>query len=158
MKYTIIKDTREQLGWTFPPYGDLEGMEIGTVKTGDYTIKGFEHVVAIERKKSPAGLAMNLGREIERFEREMQRMSEIPYAFVLCEFNFKELYDFPKGPGVPKAASSSSRMNGPFMLKRINELQIKYGVNFMFCGNTYGGFVTASSIFKRVVEKINGQI
>jgi len=158
MKYTIIKDTREQQGWTFSPYGDIEGMEVATVKTGDYTIKGYEDLVAIERKKSPTELALNLGKEIDRFEREMERMSRIPHAFVLCEFNYKDLIDYPKGITVPAAAAKSSRMNGPFMLKKINELQIKYGVQFMFCGSTYGGWQVACSIFKRVMEKVNGKL
>jgi hypothetical protein len=37
--YTVIKDTREQDGWFFSPYDKCDGMEVGTLHTGDYTLK-----------------------------------------------------------------------------------------------------------------------
>ena len=48
--YTVIKDTREQNGWSFSQYDKCAGMEIGTLHTGDYTLRGFEDVICIERK------------------------------------------------------------------------------------------------------------
>ena len=66
-KYTVIKDTREQDGWFFSPYDKCDGMEVGTLHTGDYTLKGFEDIVCVERKASVTEIAMNLGRKKKAF-------------------------------------------------------------------------------------------
>lgn len=158
MDYIIIKDTREQLGWEFKPYGNCKGMEIDTLKTGDYTIKGYEDVVIIERKRSVEEIANNLGKKFEQFEAEMERMSTIPNAYILCEFNLQTLLDFPAGAKVPKALASQIKMNGPFILRRLLELQIKYNVKILFCGSAYNGFIVAASIFKRVVDQLDGKL
>ena len=46
----IIQDTREQSPFDFSFY-DCD-VSIATLKTGDYTIEGYEEIVCIERKKS----------------------------------------------------------------------------------------------------------
>lgn len=158
MKYTIIKDTREQKGWLFRAIGDCEGMEVDTLRTGDYTIKGFEDVIAIERKRSVEEIANNLGRQSAAFEREMQRMSKIEHAYIICEFDFQELLDFPKGAKVPKELATQIRMTGPFMLRRLLEYQVKYNIKIMFCGSAYNGFTVANSIFKRMIDRIDGNL
>ena len=48
-EFTIIQDTREQTPWIFD-YEKTIAQEIGTLKTGDYTLKGFEDKLCIERK------------------------------------------------------------------------------------------------------------
>lgn len=62
-KYTVIQDTREQKGWYFSEYDKCNGMEQGSLKTGDYTLKGFEDMVCIERKFSVEEIATNLGKK-----------------------------------------------------------------------------------------------
>lgn len=65
---TAICDTREQAALDL-----LLPTEVGTLKTGDYSVKGLEHVICVERK-SLADLVMCCGRERERFEACVQRM------------------------------------------------------------------------------------
>ena len=50
--YTVIKDTREQRGWIFNKSDRCDGMRVETLKTGDYTLGGFEEMVCVERKFS----------------------------------------------------------------------------------------------------------
>lgn len=66
---TAIIDTREQSPLDLSPLR----MEVGTLDTGDYAIKGLEHVARVERK-SLGDLVACVGRERERFEREVQRL------------------------------------------------------------------------------------
>jgi hypothetical protein len=42
IKFTVIRDSREQNGWTFLARARCQGTEVGTLKTGDYAIKGLE--------------------------------------------------------------------------------------------------------------------
>ena len=74
--YTVIKDTREQDGWIFAPYDRCEGMEVDTLHTGDYTLKGFEDIVCVERKASVSEIATNLGKKKKAFYNEMERMGD----------------------------------------------------------------------------------
>ena len=80
-KYRVIKDTREKDGWTFTEYDKCEGMDMDALHTGDYTLKGFEDVVCIERKASVSEIAMNLGRKKSAFLREMDRMKDYEFSF-----------------------------------------------------------------------------
>lgn len=66
---TILVDTREKLPL------DLEPFEVvrTTLTTGDYSIKGITHRVAVERK-SIQDLVMCVGQERERFDREIKRL------------------------------------------------------------------------------------
>lgn len=66
---TAIVDTREQTPLDLTPLRTVEG----TLTTGDYSVHGLEHLVAIERKSLPDLLAC-CGRERERFDREVQRL------------------------------------------------------------------------------------
>ena len=73
-------DTREQLPL------DLSPLQTGsaTLATGDYSVKGLENIVAVERK-SEGDLLGCVGRERERFEREVQRLLAYPVRCLVVE-------------------------------------------------------------------------
>lgn len=77
---TAIIDTREQTPLDLSPLR----VEVGTLATGDYSIKGLEHVIAIERKSAEDMLAC-IGRERERFDREIQRLLAYPVRAIVVE-------------------------------------------------------------------------
>jgi len=93
--YTVIKDTRERDGWFFSPYDKCAGMEVETLHTGDYTLRGFEDVVCVERKASVTELANNLGKSKKAFYAEMVRMQDFPFKFLIFEFSFTDVAEFP---------------------------------------------------------------
>jgi ERCC4-type nuclease len=148
IKYKVIRDTREQNGWTFMPAKACEGTVSGTLKTGDYSIEGYQDILTIERKGSIAELATNLVED--RFERELERMQSFKYAFMILEFSMDDLIKYPKGTGIPSYKMKSVKLNPFFLLKRLIEIELKYKVKIIFCENH--GQTVASSIFKRVIE------
>lgn len=77
---TAIVDTREQTPLNLAPLA----VEVGTLPTGDYSIKGMEALVAVERKSLPDFLAC-VGRERERFDREVQRLLAYPTRALVVE-------------------------------------------------------------------------
>ncbi len=87
--FTIVIDTREQKPWYFTKIAAdkerdwLPLIENRGLKTGDYSIKGFEDHFTIERK-SLADLYGSVGQGRERFEAEHQRMREIVDAGGYC--------------------------------------------------------------------------
>ena len=66
---TALIDTREQRPLTLPGLRT----EPATLPTGDYSVKGLESHIAIERKSLP-DLLMCVGRERLRFDKEIQRL------------------------------------------------------------------------------------
>ena len=75
---TIIVDTREQaplpLGALAEQLGLPFTVERGTLPTGDYTIRGLEDLVLVERK-SLGDLVGCVGHDRPRFERELERLA-----------------------------------------------------------------------------------
>lgn len=77
---TAIIDTREQRPLDLSPLRS----ERGTLATGDYSLRGLENVVAVERK-STDDLLTCVGRERERFDREVQRLLAYPVRALVIE-------------------------------------------------------------------------
>ena len=149
--FIIIRDTREQTPWDFK-YEKTVAEEIGTLKTGDYAIKGLENKLCIERKGCIEEFANNLGREFSRFSKELIRMDEFSHSFIICEFPLKDLIEFPYHRPNQKL-QQISKITGKYLLKLILEIQLKHNVKIMFCENKYYANKTALSLMKRIYEK-----
>ena len=147
----IIVDTREQLPWSF----DSLSCEIINSKldTGDYSLEGYEEVVAIERKKSVSEIAGNITEK--RFWREMERMREIRHSFLFLEFGYEDIANYPENMDVSKKIKSKIRVRGPFIMKELSRIQVEFGVHVVMCGHKYYAEQAAVAIFKRVLEEYN---
>lgn len=90
--FTIIIDTREQLPFSFKSIKpDTPDTSTQTLKTGDYSVAGLSDKIVIERK-SLADLFSSVGSGRDRFEREMQRMSEFDYAALVIESSLISIF------------------------------------------------------------------
>lgn len=153
MKYTVVRDTREKEGegWIWRPSQYCEGTIKGTLHTGDYTLLDYQKMLTIERKGSISEWAMNVTQA--RVERELERMAEIRFPFILLEFTMADVMNYPIGSDIPKRLWSKLKCRGSYILKRTIEFQMKYdNVRIIFCGGS--GKEVASSIFKRTIEII----
>jgi len=85
IKCTAIIDTREQRPVTLEyKKGVVMPSESGTLYTGDYSLKGFENFVAIERK-SIDDLMGCIGTHRERFNREIIRLKGYEVKCIVAE-------------------------------------------------------------------------
>lgn len=148
--YTVLKDTREKKGWEFKPYQKCVGMEMAPLKTGDYTIKEMPNLVCIERKFGVEELAINLGSDLDRFERELLRMEDFQYRYLIIECSMEDILKYPEGTRVPK---NLVKITGKYIIRKLIELQMQYDFHFILCGNEGNGFIVAASILKRIFEK-----
>lgn len=152
--YYVVKDTREQQGYTFSPFGSCVGMVEDKLDTGDYTILGLEDKVCIERKASPEELALNLGKDKARFMAEIERMSSFPHKFLILEFTIEELMNFPNmTKRIPDSKVSSVKVTGKYISKMLTEFQIYNDIHVLYCGDMRTAFLTVSTILKRINEK-----
>jgi|TARA_Y100001938_G_scaffold5779_1_gene7200 glucosamine 6-phosphate synthetase-like amidotransferase/phosphosugar isomerase protein len=154
--YTVIKDTREQDGYTFERfesrYHACAGMVVQKLDTGDYSLVGLEDKLCIERKGRISELAINLGKDKHRFMREIERMKDFPFKFLILEFSLKDVMDFPEGSDIPQENWNSIKITNKYMLKMLIEFQMYDDIHVIFCGNRKNAKLVVSSILKRVNE------
>lgn len=150
-KYTIIIDSREQQPWEFRASTRCAGTVVEKLDEGDYSLRGCESVFRIERKASTAEIAMNLNEK--RFLRVLERLDNIQHAFVVCEFTLADLLAFPANSGIPRSKWRHLRVTAPFLLRRIQELELNYRARWVFAGEQARDY--AMGLFKRIMECTN---
>ena len=101
-KVECIIDSREQTPLDLSPLQTTTG----TLATGDYTIRGLEHVVAVERK-SLSDLVGCVGSDRERFEREVQRLLAYPVRVLVVESTWDAIESHE--PALPQWRGKVSR-------------------------------------------------
>lgn len=116
---TVIIDTREQHPLSLAPMR----MERGGLVTGDYTAKGYERKISIERK-SLADLTQSLGRERERFDKELHRILAYPHRMLMIEGSLQEVMEHRYISRISPSAVISSLLG-----------YASHGIPFLFCGN-----------------------
>ena len=89
--FTILVDTREQLPYSFDGMDVVVPVVVAGLKSGDYSIRGMEDQIACERKSMDDLFgSVTWGRD--RFEREIQRLAELPgFAAVIIEATWPEI-------------------------------------------------------------------
>ena len=120
----IIIDTREQCPFSFRHERMAATTEPGTLAVGDYSLAGLEDKVAVERKSLP-DLVMCLGRERERFERELARGAALDAFAVVCEGSWLEL----------SRGEYRSRLNPHAACQSVLAFAGRYRVPFLFAGS-----------------------
>jgi len=121
--FLVLVDSRERAAWDLRPLR----VEVATLPTGDYSIRGLTDLVALERKSLP-DLAACCGRERERFERELDRLRAYPSRAVVVEASWAEI-GAGGWPGMvtPKTVLSSIAS------------WTASGIPFALCGDRQGG-------------------
>lgn len=151
MKYTIIRDNQEKANkWEFSKSKYCDGVIDQHLLTGDYTLLGYEDRFIIEKKSSTGEFSGNIFDPA--FERELTRMNEFEFPFVICEFTMDDIAMFPKNSGIPQKIWRKLRTNKHVLLKRFLELQMSYRAKFILAGAH--GHDVARSLFKRIMENV----
>lgn len=147
-KHRVLRDTREQQGWNFVPSSRCLGTVEATLTSGDYTLEGYEHLLTIERKATTAEWAKNVCKE--RFVRELERLEAYRWPFLICQFTYQDLLNFPKGSGIPPHLWRRLRLRPDFLIKKLDEWMLVYRTKFILAGEHAQRM--AAGIFKRAVE------
>lgn len=148
--FHIIIDTREQQPWSF----DHHVVSSHKLDTGDYSVRGLENILCIERKKSVSEIANNITEK--RFKDVIGRMAQYKYSFLLLEFEFDNILSYPVGSNVPKKMWDKIKISPNFIIKHLVELQVFFNIKVLFCGSPSNAEKMALSIMKKVYE-IEGQ-
>lgn len=139
-EYVLICDTREQKGWAFRKAKGISAVVERALPTGDYSFEGFENKFVVERKGSPGELITNLfSDDKERFIRELERLKEFDYAWIICEFEIGDISDHLNmlARSRWKKGRKSFFITMDKVLGYIASLTVKYGANFIFCNKKF---------------------
>lgn len=148
----VYRDSRENEngnGWWFPESTICAGTIVKGLKTGDYTLEGFENDFVIERKSGTAEIAQNINEG--RFIRELERLEEFKYPFLIAECTWDDVLAFPAQSGIPQRVWPKLRVKNTFILRRLLEYQLKYKTRIILAGAHAQN--VAKSLFKRIIEQ-----
>lgn len=132
-KFTIIIDTREQKPFTFEANEYCKASVIDTVKYGDYSIKGLEDKIFLERKASVGELAKNITEK--RFTKLLDNVAADPnikYKQIVCGFDYLDVENYPFSLKLPPRIRSKIRIRPPFIKAFISSIPMKWGIPIMF--------------------------
>jgi ERCC4-type nuclease len=89
---TIICDTREQNSLSFHGFRGVKTVRSG-LKTGDYSIEGYEDQITFERKSVQDLVGTLIGGH-QRFLKEMERMQAFKAKYILIEHTPTILFQY----------------------------------------------------------------
>jgi DNA excision repair protein ERCC-4 len=127
----IIVDTREQTPLSF---ARLESVR-GTLRTGDYSVKGLEDLFSVERKTVADLVGCCMADNRERFERELHR---------LRGYRFKRLLVIGAEADILNGQYHSS-VNPRSVMATLTAFEVRYDVPLVFAAT--------SVIAARLVER-----
>jgi len=134
-RYEILRDTREQTGWWFTEDAQCFGTTEATLETGDYTLKGLEKILAIERKGSVSEFATNINEK--RFDAELDRLDEFDHAFLLLDFNPDDLEKYPYGSNIPLYKQKYIKVTPNYIRSKIIDYSLRHSTQILITGG-YG--------------------
>lgn len=139
---TILVDSREQ--YPFPFTGLRLAGEDVIVRTerrgidpGDYTLEGFEHRVAVERK-SIEDLFNCCGSDRQRFEAQVKRLATLEFAGVVVEGDERAIRQWNGHGATPQS-----------VLATIDAWEQRYGVHFWLCISRGGAEAKTFRVLRR---------
>ncbi len=138
----LLIDTREQYPYSFNGkfFKDAE-TEIATLPIGDYSLAGLQDKVAVERKEL-SDLVQCLGKERERFERELMRGQALDAFAVIIEASWQELAQ----------GSYRSKLNPHSACQSVAAFMGRYRVPFLFAGSRAAAEYVCFSFLRQYLE------
>ena len=136
----IIVDSREQSPW----FSSKESITKG-LKTGDYSLAGFEEKFSLERK-SLMDLYGTLGKGHSRFKKELERAKSLEYFAILVEGDYDEFRtkQFPK--------AYHTKMRGYVIASIMSTISIKYNIPIFFCSDPKNCRLLAKDLMKSYIK------
>lgn len=135
-KPIIIVDTREKAPWDFDGDEHFEKVIFEKLDAGDYSIRGLEKLVAIERKATADELFTNFTKNKERIFAEFERMRDYKIKVLIVEETCERILN-PQAYYINrhKINKASPSMPPAVVGSNLTLLMLEYGVHVIFAGD-----------------------
>ena len=138
----IVQDVREKQPFPFAErLYECVIVEVGTLAVGDYSLAGLTDRAAVERKSLP-DLVQCLGRERDRFERELQRGRALDAFAVVVEASWADL----------AAGNYRSQLRPHAACQSVAAFMCRYRVPFLFAGSRAAAEYVTWSFLRQYLE------
>ena len=146
----MIYDDREKKPWTLP-----FNMERKRLACSDYTIKGCEDIIAIEKKSGLIELLNDLANGYRgTFERFLKRLSEYPVKVIVVEDTLSELSINRALIHIRKKSRGKARLTARSIYYWTSQIAMKYNIPIIFIGKR-AKIEILPDIFQAAYEKAN---
>ena len=143
-------DDREKKPWDLP-----YKVERKRLKTGDYSLVGFENVIAIEKKSGLIELLNDLTADYRNtFEKFLKRLSKYPVKCIIVEDTLSELSISRALMHVRKKSGGRARLTSKSIYYWTAEIAAKYGIPIVFVGKASKAYLLPE-IFRAAFERAN---
>ena len=143
-------DDREKKAWDLP-----YKVERKRLKTGDYSLVGFENVIAIEKKSGLIELLNDLTADYRNtFEKFLKRLSKYPVKCIIVEDTLSELSISRALMHVRKKSGGRARLTSKSIYYWTAEIAAKYGIPIVFVGKASKAYLLPE-IFRAAFEWAN---
>jgi len=146
MNPIIIIDSREQNPFIFP---DSVSVEVGTLSTGDYSIKNLEEYIAVERKSIPdlVGCCSNKKPKCnrDRFKRELKRLQAYRYRCVIIEGSLAQV----------QAGGWRGQIKPAQVIGSICSWQNRYNIAFWFADNPQRASYLCQAVLRTAYQQLS---
>ena len=120
-----VIDSREQLPYSLEPLQTVQG----TLQTGDYSVRGLERDLTVERKSVGDLIGCMTGEGRERFTRELERLQAFRHVAIVVEGDWMTLVN----------GGYRSKLNPKSATNSVTSWISKYAVPFVFVGDREAG-------------------
>lgn len=146
-QFTVLMDDREKKPWDLP-----YKVERKRLKTGDYSLVGFENVIAIEKKSGLIELLNDLTADYRNtFEKFLKRLSKYPVKCIIVEDTLSELSISRALMHVRKKSGGRARLTSKSIYYWTAEIAAKYGIPIVFVGKASKAYLLPE-IFRAAYE------
>ena len=161
----VIIDNQEKKPWDFteklPSKFFVNNVVVKNLEYGDYTLDGydlpeFKNSIIIERKASVEELLGNIGKNWERFQRELDGLQKYSRAVIIVEDDLHDAYAKYMGRNPKKGMYFT--LPPDFLLSRITEIDYKWGIKTLFLSSKYFARRYACNMFRSILGEVKDDV
>lgn len=126
--FVVLADDREKHPWSLPYETKIKRLAVG-----DYTIEGFEDVIAIEKKSGLCELLNDLAVGYRpTFKRFLKKMSTHPICCIIVERELREASLVSAIETVRRKSNGRMQLTTKTILYWVGEIMMAYGIPILF--------------------------
>lgn len=132
----LVIDTRERTPFDFDGEEDFESIVHEKLDAGDYSLRGLEHIIVIERKANADELFNNFTQNKDRIFAEFDRLKNHKLKIMIIEQTCEEVFN-PNSYYVNKKGLNKRDFKMPVAVVAANltTLMVEHNVQVIFAGN-----------------------
>jgi len=133
---TLVVDTRERIPFDYEGEEEFEAIVHEKLDAGDYSLKGMEHIIVIERKATADELFNNFTQNKDRIYAEFERLRNHKIKIIMIEQSCEDICN-PRNYYVNKKGINKASVNMPVAVvaANLNTLMLEYEAQVIFAGS-----------------------